>query len=80
MKEQIEKLIEQRRDLVEEGGDSRFDCYIACLKKPIGSKLKETAVTIISFSSCEQYVTLFTDNYKKKIKATKFFDYVKEEF
>jgi len=75
MKTQIETLIKQRQQIAWSNGNNN----IAVLKKPLG-KYKEQCIYQIILSDCEQYIWLHTENYKRKIKSTKLFDYIYQEF
>jgi len=76
MKKQIEALIQQRREISWSNGNDN----IAVLKKPLGRRFPEAAVYQIILSDCEQYIWLHTEKYNKKIKSTKLFDYIYQEF
>jgi hypothetical protein len=78
MKQFIEDFKIHRRKLAIEDGEPQG--YLAFLKKPMQSSggYKEIGVVYIEMF-CDEYITLYTDSWKKKIKATKLFNHIREE-
>jgi hypothetical protein len=78
MKQFIEDFRWHRRNLAIEDGEPQG--YIAFLKKPMQSSggYKEIGVVWIEIYN-DEYITLHTDSWKKKIKATKLFNHIRKE-